>query len=63
MTKEEYDDALFERYADDEELDTEKEEVVEEGEGEEKEEEKETVSFFNPETEIKLSEARSWRYY
>ena len=58
MTKEEYDDALFERYADDEELDTEKEEVVEEGEGEEKEEEKETVSFFNPETEIKLSEAK-----
>jgi len=58
MTKEEYDDALFERYADDDELDTEKEEVVEEGEGEEKEEEKETVSFFNPETEIKLSEAK-----
>ena len=60
MTKEEYDDALFERYADDEELDTEKEEVVEEVEGEEKEEEKETetVSFFNPETEIKLSEAK-----
>lgn len=58
MTKEEYEDALFERYADDEELDTEKEEVVEEGEGEEKEEEKETVSFFNPETEIKLSEAK-----
>ena len=58
MTKEEYDDALFEKYAEDEDLDTEKEETVEEVEGEEKEEEKETVSFFNPETEIKLSEAK-----
>ena len=54
MTKEEYDDALFESYADDEEKDTEKEEVNEE----ESEEEKETISFFNPETEIKLSEAK-----
>ena len=58
MTKEEYEDALFEKYAEDEDLDTEKEEVVEEVEGEEKEEEKETVSFFNPETEIKLSDAK-----
>ena len=57
MTKEEYDDALFEKYAEDEDLDTEKEEVVEE-EGEEEKEEKETVSFFNPETEIKLSDAK-----
>ncbi len=56
MTKEEYDDALFEKYADDEDLDTLKEEVSEELE--EEKEEKETVSFFNPETEIKLSEAK-----
>ena len=59
-TKEEYEDELFERYAEDEDLDTEipgeKEEV--EGEEENKEEEKETISFFNPETEIKLSEAK-----
>jgi N utilization substance protein A len=64
MTKEEYDDALFESYADDDEIDTKpdvvEEEVVEEVEGEEKEEkeEKETMTFFNPETEIKLSEAK-----
>ena len=58
MTKEEYDDALFEKYADDEDLDTEKEEVKEEAEGEEEKAEKETVSFFNPETEIKLSDAK-----
>ena len=59
MTKEEYDDALFESYADDEEKDT-KPDVVEEVEGEENEEveEKETISFFNPETEIKLSDAK-----
>ncbi len=55
MTKEEYEDALFEKYADDEELDTEKEENEE---SEEAQEEKETVSFFNPETEIKLSDAK-----
>ena len=56
-TKEEYEDELFERYAEDEDLDTEVEEkeVVE---GEEDEEEKETISFFNPETEIKLSDAK-----
>ena len=58
MTKEEYDDALFEKYAEDENLDTEKEEKEEEVEGEEEKEEKETVSFFNPETEIKLSDAK-----
>ncbi|MBQ9019368.1 MAG: transcription termination/antitermination protein NusA [Bacilli bacterium] len=55
MTKEEYDDALFEKYADDEELDTEKEDKNEE---KEEESEKETISFFNPETEIKLSDAK-----
>ena len=53
MTKEEYEDALFEKYAEDEELDTEIEEVEED----EEETEKELPSFFNPETEIKLSDA------
>ncbi len=63
MTKEEYEDALFERYAEDDELDT-KPDVVEEDttketEGEETvKEEKEQISFFNPETEIKLSDAK-----
>ena len=59
MTKEEYEDALFERYAEDEDLDTKPEEepTEEVAEGEEKEE-KETISFFNPETEIKLSDAK-----
>ena len=61
MTKEEYEDALFESYANDDELDT-KPEVVEEEvseEGEEKEEEKKEVpTFFNKETEIKLSDAK-----
>lgn len=55
MTKEEYEDALFERYAEDDELDTEVEET-EESEGSEGEE-KEMPTFFNPETEIKLSDA------
>lgn len=58
MTKEEYDDALFEKYAEDENLDTEVEEASNEGEGEEGGEVKETISFFNPETEIKLSDAK-----
>ena len=57
MTKEEYEDALFEKYAEDEDLDTEvseNEEETEEG-GDTK---KEAISFFNPETEIKLTEAK-----
>ena len=64
MTKEEYDDALFERYAEDEDLDTKPEveevteEVPEEEQVEEEKEEKEQISFFNPETEIKLSDAK-----
>lgn len=62
MTKEEYDDALFERYAEDDELDTKPEEEIEDSEEitEESEEkkEKEQISFFNPETEIKLSDAK-----
>ena len=52
MTKEEYEDYLFENYTDEDEED----DVVEEAEGEENEEEK--VSFFNPDVEIKLSEAK-----
>ena len=58
MTKEEYEDALFESYAEDEDLDTKKEEeeVVETEESEEEKEPQPT--FFNPETEIKLSEAK-----
>ena len=51
MTKEEYEDYLFENYSEEDE-----EETVEETEGEEKEEEK--VSFFNPDIEIKLSDAK-----
>ena len=59
MTKEEYEDALFEKYADDDELDTEVEEKVkDDSEGAEGGEVKETISFFNPETEIKLSDAK-----
>lgn len=58
MTKEEYDDALFESYADDDEKDTKPEEEEVEGEEAEEVEEKETISFFNPETEIKLSDAK-----
>ena len=61
MTKEEYEDALFERYAEDDDLDTEKteKEFKEEEKAKEKEEDdKEKISFFNPGTEIKLSDAR-----
>lgn len=50
MTKEEYEDYLFEQYSDED--DEEDEEVIEE------EQEKEKISFFNPECEIKLSDAR-----
>ena len=52
MTKEEYEDALFEHYAEDEDLDTEKDNQ------EKNEEESEKVSFFNSACEIKLSDAR-----
>ena len=55
MTKEEYDDALFESYADDDEKDTNPETDEEDGE---EESGGETISFFNPETEIKLSDAK-----
>ena len=53
MTKEEYEDYLFESYADDD-VEDDEEETSEEGE----ETEVETPSFFNPETEIKLSDAK-----
>lgn len=52
MTKEEYEDYLFESYADDDEEDDEVETSEEEGT------EPEVPSFFNPETEIKLSDAK-----
>ena len=64
MTKEEYDDFVFESYAEDDEKDTKVEEEMEEDSEENEEEEvteKEKVSgptFFNPETEIKLTEAK-----
>ena len=61
MTKEEYEDALFELYAEDDDLDTEisEKEFKEEEKAKEKEEDdKEKISFFNPGTEIKLSDAR-----
>ena len=48
MTKEEYEDYLFEQYTDDDDEDEEVEE----------EEEKEAYSYFNPEIEIKLSDAK-----
>ena len=49
MTKEEYEDFLFENYTDEDE-----EEIEEETENEENEK----ISFFNPNCEIKLTEAR-----
>ncbi len=64
MTKEEYEDAIFESYADDEDKDTKEEEEREEQEKEEALKEgielpkEELPSFFNKETEIKLSDAR-----
>ncbi len=53
MTREEYEDYLFEHYADEDE-----EEEVETKENEEEQEEKEKISFFNPECEIRLTDAR-----
>ena len=53
MTKEEYEDYLFEHYTDEDD----EEEKVETVEGEEQEEAPQ-ISYFNPETEIKLSEAK-----
>ena len=53
MTREEYEDYLFEHYADEDE-----EEEIESKEEEEEQEEKEKISFFNPECEIRLTDAR-----
>lgn len=59
MTKEEYEDAIFESYATDEDKDTKEEEEKEEAEKEGIELPKpEQPSFFNKETEIKLSDAK-----
>ena len=55
MTKDEYEDYLFEHYTDEDEEELELE-SEEETEGEEKEEEK--YSYFNPDVEIKLSDAK-----
>lgn len=52
MTKEEYEDYLFEHYTDEDD----EEEIDEDIDGEEKEVEK--VSYFNPDLEIKLSDAK-----
>lgn len=52
MTKEEYEDYLFEHYTDEDE---EEEETVE---GEEEKDATPAYEYFNPETEIKLSEAK-----
>ena len=54
MTREEYEDYLFEHYTDEDEED----EKVETKENEEEQEEKEKISFFNPECEIRLTDAR-----
>ena len=63
MTKEEYEDYLFEHYTDEDEdeeeeekdsLDENSEDSIEDGENKEKEK----ISFFNPELEIKLSDAK-----
>lgn len=55
MTKDEYEDYLFEHYTDE---DDEIEENESEEDGDSEPEEKEKISFFNPEIEIKLSEAK-----
>lgn len=53
MTKEEYEDYLFEHYTDEDE-DEEELEITEDGDVEEKEE----YSYFNPDVELKLSDAK-----
>lgn len=57
MTKAEYDDYVFEQYSLDDELDTKNDGDDDEGEAE-GQAEKEKPSFFNPDFEIKLSDAR-----
>lgn len=55
MTKEEYEDYLFEHYTDE---DDEIEETEDEEDSDTESEEKEKISFFNKEIEIKLSDAK-----
>lgn len=55
MSKEEYEDYLFEHYTDEDEEEDEEQAETEEGEEKEKEP---APSYFNAETEIKLSDAR-----
>ncbi len=58
MTKEEYEDYLFEHYTDEDEEEEEIEEAEDtDEEGEEAKEEK-RISFFNPEIEIKVTDAK-----
>ena len=58
LTKEEYEEELFNRYAEDEDLDTEIPNHEEKEEDDEEEKEVEQISFFNKDTEIKLSDAK-----
>lgn len=54
MTKEEYEDYLFEHYTDEDE----EEDNIDVDEEDNQIEEKETISYFNPDIEIKLSDAK-----
>lgn len=58
MTKEEYDDYVFESYADDDEKDTKKDEEETSLSAEEETPKEKGISYFNPEIEIKLSDAK-----
>ncbi|MBP3841610.1 MAG: transcription termination/antitermination protein NusA [Bacilli bacterium] len=58
MTKEEYEDYLFEHYSDEDEEDDEELEEIDSTEEDEDEVEEEKISFFNPKVEIKLKDAK-----
>ena len=58
MTKEEYEDYLFEHYSDEDEEDDEELEELDTTEEDEGEEGEEKISFFNPKVEIKLKDAK-----
>ncbi len=58
MTKEEYEDYLFEHYSDEDEEDDEELEEIETTEEDEGEAGEEKISFFNPKVEIKLKDAK-----
>lgn len=58
MTKEEYEDYLFEHYTDEDDEEEEVDEDNEESEGGEEKEEKPRYSYFNKDIEIKLSDAK-----